>query len=304
MFAKVLTATALAAALTVGLTACDPPMPPDVLAALAEQTVACESGEVTVAFPASLADLTGSWTSALADSCTDMAMTPVAADDVTAAVFVSGNGVVPAECKAFETVPLAQDGSVVAFLNSEISSLNLTPALIADIFSGKISNWNDKAIAAANDGLVLSDLPINVLPTVQENTLTATNAWLAAEGVTAKLTSLTAVPDDDGASLMAMAEGDISLTTYSNALYNYSTVATVLKGREALAYLGGFTIDAHLCGEDTLVKRAVVRYLLRQDSQGALVSGVVLSLPEQVRLDAIAKVSKGLPTPEPMPTEG
>ena len=81
-----------------------------------------------------------------------------------------------------------------------------------------------------------------------------------------------------------MAEGDVALTTLSAANYNYSTMASVTTDGEVLPYLGGFTVDAFLCGEDTLAKRAVVKYLLRQDSQGALLSGVVLPLGDQARL--------------------
>lgn len=38
--------------------------------------------------------------------------------------------------------------------------LRLTPALIADIYMGKISRWNDPAIAAVNPGLQLRPIPV------------------------------------------------------------------------------------------------------------------------------------------------
>jgi hypothetical protein len=101
---------------------------------------------------------------------------------------------------------------------------------------------------------------------------------------------------------MAMAEGEVALTTLSAANYNYSAMASVAVDGEVLPYLGGFTVDAFLCGEDTLVKRAVVKYLLRQDSQGALLSGVVLPLADELRLESVTKVSKGLPVPSDLPT--
>ena len=46
------------------------------------------------------------------------------------------------------------------------------------------------------------------------------------------------------------------------------------------------------CGTDTKTKRAAARYLLRQDSQGALTTYV--ALPEAVRAEALVSVSKGL----------
>jgi phosphate transport system substrate-binding protein len=39
-------------------------------------------------------------------------------------------------------------------------ALKLTGKLVADIYLGKITNWNDKAIAAINPGVSLPDLPI------------------------------------------------------------------------------------------------------------------------------------------------
>ena len=302
MFKKAISATVVALAISMGLTACDPPMPPDVLAALAEQTVTCESGAVNVAFPESVADLTGGWSGALADSCADMSLNAIAADDETADVIISATGEVSSACKPFEQVPFAQDGSVLAFLNSELASLDITPEIVSGILSGKITDWSDPAITAANGGTAASSLPINLLPTAQANALAATKSWLKSQGQDDTASKVSPVTFDDGSAVMAMAEGDIALTTYSVALYNYSAVATVTADGEALQYLGGFTVDAFLCGEDTLVKRAVVKYLLRQDSQGALLSGVLLPLSDETRLASVTKVSKGLPVPSDLPT--
>lgn len=41
--------------------------------------------------------------------------------------------------------------------------IKFTPALLADIYLGKIKNWNDPAIIALNKGLALPNLPINVV---------------------------------------------------------------------------------------------------------------------------------------------
>jgi phosphate transport system substrate-binding protein len=43
------------------------------------------------------------------------------------------------------------------------SELQFTPEALAGIFLGKITNWNDKAIAAANPGVKFPDLPIIVV---------------------------------------------------------------------------------------------------------------------------------------------
>ena len=43
------------------------------------------------------------------------------------------------------------------------SQLKLTPDVLADIYLKKITNWNDKRIAAANTGVKLPDLTVAVV---------------------------------------------------------------------------------------------------------------------------------------------
>jgi phosphate transport system substrate-binding protein len=49
----------------------------------------------------------------------------------------------------------------VAFNLEGIDSLNMTPDVIAGIFAGTITNWNDEAIASLNEGVELPDLAIS-----------------------------------------------------------------------------------------------------------------------------------------------
>ncbi len=55
-------------------------------------------------------------------------------------------------------------GAVVVTYNLPGSpKLNFTPDVIADIFLGKITKWNDPKIAAANTGVKLPNLPVSVV---------------------------------------------------------------------------------------------------------------------------------------------
>ena len=53
-------------------------------------------------------------------------------------------------------------GAVVVTYNAPIQTLKLTPEILSDIFLGKITKWNDPAIAALNKGEKLPDLAITV----------------------------------------------------------------------------------------------------------------------------------------------
>jgi phosphate transport system substrate-binding protein len=57
-------------------------------------------------------------------------------------------------------------GGVVPVVNLDgiaAGKLRLTPALLADVFMGKIATWNDPAIAAANPGVALPATKINIV---------------------------------------------------------------------------------------------------------------------------------------------
>ncbi|SJN15424.1 Phosphate ABC transporter, periplasmic phosphate-binding protein PstS (TC 3.A.1.7.1) [Microbacterium esteraromaticum] len=62
---------------------------------------------------------------------------------------------------AIVEVPMYISPVAVAFNLEGIDSLNLDAASIAGIFAGKITNWNDKAIADQNEGVDLPDLAIS-----------------------------------------------------------------------------------------------------------------------------------------------
>ncbi|MEI7703141.1 MAG: phosphate ABC transporter substrate-binding protein PstS [Deltaproteobacteria bacterium] len=54
-------------------------------------------------------------------------------------------------------------GAVVVTYNAPIQGLRLTPAVLADVFLGKITKWNDAKLAAVNPGLSLPDATIAVV---------------------------------------------------------------------------------------------------------------------------------------------
>ena len=60
-------------------------------------------------------------------------------------------------------IPMCSGAVVITYnLPGLNDTLNLTPTLIANIFLGKIKNWNDAQIASANPGVKLPNTPIIV----------------------------------------------------------------------------------------------------------------------------------------------
>jgi len=58
-------------------------------------------------------------------------------------------------------IPMCSGAVVMSYNLPEVKgALNLTPALISELFLGKIKSWNDAKIAAVNPGVALPDMPV------------------------------------------------------------------------------------------------------------------------------------------------
>jgi len=62
-----------------------------------------------------------------------------------------------------QLVPMTAGAIVLAYNLPDIPNLRLTREAYAGIFMGKVTRWNDPAIAKANPGVKLPDQPINVV---------------------------------------------------------------------------------------------------------------------------------------------
>jgi hypothetical protein len=292
-------------------------MPPEILAAEAEKVVTCVDGDLSVATPSAIVDVVDSWASSISGACTGMTLTALEASDETAQAVISMGGEIAPFCTPFATFPIAIDAGVVAFALTDAPNLTLSAANVQDIFSGKIKNWSDPSLAASNPDAVLPDLPINIVGSPQQPVVDSLTAWFKKLGTTFTPSLAKVSPSDDGAFLATMAEGDIALTSYSNALYNYSTVAAITVDNsyavaDALgiqngadesykpaegdfpAYGATYPVNLALCGEDNPIARTVARYLVRQDAQGALGSAIIAPLPNSLRITTIGLIEKGL----------
>ncbi|MFM6980702.1 MAG: substrate-binding domain-containing protein [Micrococcales bacterium] len=219
------------------LTACDPPMPPELIAQLAEQTVACESGDVTVSYDANLSDVFAGWADSLMTACPDPAMTISTATDLASAnLVISSNQA----CEPFIDVPVAYDAAVLAFQLDGYETAAISPANLAKILSGEITNWSDPQLAEDNPDSALPDLPIQIRQTADAASVTAISDFLKANSLGLKanfdLQNLT-----DPNSIEPLAEGEIAIlpasvaTAAALATFGISTGAVDADGFQIVA---------------------------------------------------------------------
>lgn len=221
-------ATAMAISLT--LTACDPPMPDSLLISQAELQVQCETGDVSLSLPEAITDVGFNWSDSLTFGCTDMTITTTDELSTDSNLVVGESSLIAARCEAFEQVPVALDAAVLVVNIPDIFEVFLDPTQIVGIFNGTITSWADPALVVNNEGFSLPDIPI-VLPT--QATVSAKQAlaeWIGRlAGEPLVLDSVADAVDVTDVELsMPMEEGAVAIASFSAATYMGSTIAAIL----------------------------------------------------------------------------
>lgn len=331
MFARVSKAVVGIVAASLLLTACDPPMPPEVRAALEEQTFTCESGETQFFATETVAAVAGDWTASIELNCPGMTLVSQPVDSEAVELAVGGE-----RSGAYAAVPFAVDATVLVVALSDITDVALSAEVVEKIWAGEITAWDDPAIVKLNPNFAMPSTPITfgIDPAVTRPEVF--EQWLSRlAGREIRLGTGTAGLD-------SLAEGSLVLTDYSTAMELSATMAGIVSDKIAVApniesinsgasmfktkadngiisseldpkakpippagvnaapapYQAVWLLELKLFGTDSLKTRAAARYLLRQDSQGSLGMSNVVAIPENLRLAAIEVVSVGLPKPQ------
>ena len=183
-------AVPLAAAVLI-LSACTPPLPPDVLAAQAEANITCQTGSVDVGAPEIFVGAVDAVGQSLTTTCPDQVIVEVAADQSAPVqlVDVLPSAALLASFKATScltgttlVVPAFTYPVTMAFNEPGLEGIQLSPKAIAGILSGTVKTWDDPLIAASNEGLLLDGLPPLQLVTSKsdQGSVQAMTAWLTA----------------------------------------------------------------------------------------------------------------------------
>ncbi len=215
MFAKLVRLVAVVGIASVVLTACTPPMPPEVKAALLEQTYTCISGNANIQSTEIMADTIPSLQGAMSGNCPTMTLTGVEAG-TPADIAIGSYAPAATDCEVSSSVPYALDGAVVAATLSQAAGLALSPATVAGIFDGSISTWDDAAITKDNAGIAVGAGPIQVSPATDKLALASFAGWYKKlTGKVFNASLLKAKSQLTVADLGTLADGSIALLPYS-----------------------------------------------------------------------------------------
>lgn len=146
------------------ISACTPPMPPDVLAAVSEQQITCAEGQINIAVDEFNIPVIQSINDLFVSSCTEATINLI--DDSATADIVISDGSVDgiALCtNPIAQVPVMVESTGVAFNLAGVSGLILDASTIDKIYRGEITDWADPEIVALNPEFELTSTPITTL---------------------------------------------------------------------------------------------------------------------------------------------
>ncbi len=177
---------------TFTLTACNPPMPPDVLAAKAESQITCLPGEVQVAVPESFMGSMSAVGLALGGVCPESTVVEVM-DGEPAPVQLVDRAPNAAEVDAFAavscpageviTVPAFSYPVTLAYNVIGLEGMVMTPEIVSGILSGAITSWEDPLISEANPDVDFTGLPDFTVMGLEgpSGAVEAMTTWLSAK---------------------------------------------------------------------------------------------------------------------------
>ena len=226
---RIIGVTALLGLAATLLTACDPPMPPDVAAQIAEQTYTCVQGSVALSSPANLSDPVSQWQSSVSQACVsplpEMALTSATGKPD---LVIAKSSPSSSECTAFASSPLAVEAADVVFNLGVTTTLVLSPKNISDIFAGKITNWNDPKLAKENNGTTLPDEPILINHDSDAVAVKSLNAWFTRLSAPLNLTSIKQAAKTETSYYSDLQEGEIAIAPGSAVNELGSSAVSVL----------------------------------------------------------------------------
>ncbi len=209
----------IASSATLALTACDPPMPPEVQAALDEMSYTCVTGEATVRSPEYMNDIVVGWADSLSYSCVDPEPTMTFTVTTDAATPVDAEiSAYPSVCDAKQTVPVAVDAGVFVFNLPDVGNVNISPEHMSGILTGDVTDWSE--LVSENPQTTLPSLPISVLPEADEIALQSVIDFLKISNVEpTKDLLVQGVASPSGDQYTLLEPGQIAVVPYSYAVY-------------------------------------------------------------------------------------
>ncbi len=145
------------------ISACTPPIPPDVLASFAEREVQCANGEVKVAASELASTAVQSSIDLYLAYCPDANIVSTTEVDGANLVLTDYSAKEPEMCSTASVItPIMSKTSTLAYFVSGYDGLVFSPEAVQGIISGEITNLTDPKITSTNENFEFNDQPITL----------------------------------------------------------------------------------------------------------------------------------------------
>ena len=175
-------------ALSLSISACTPPVPPEFQAQLAERYVTCVPGEIAISTVPELAEVAQAWADGLSENCSDLSATIIGAVDDTGTVvdvaetaddvFITAPGQTPT-CTAAASSPVGIDAVAIVVSVAGLDGVVFSPALLHRALSGGMASWADPELQEINPEIELIDIPMLLRAPTRPQDLTSLNDWMS-----------------------------------------------------------------------------------------------------------------------------
>ena len=179
------------------LSACTPPLPPDVLAAQAEANITCQTGAQNVSIPEDFVGASDAVNATLAGTCPDQSLVEVASGE-PASLTITEMAPTAEQVAAFDqicpsgviTVPVFGYPVVLTLNVIGLEGVVMTPQALAGILDGTVTSWTDPLITDPNPGTDFTGIPDIVVMSLEApsgaiNAMTSYLSKVAPESWTA-----------------------------------------------------------------------------------------------------------------------
>lgn len=240
----------VALAATFALTACTPPMPPEVKAEIAERYVTCVDGSLTLSVPNDFSEVAQTWIDGLTENCLGFTGSIVDAN-TQADVVISTLGFAPS-CDVVASSPVGLDAVAISVSVEGLDGVVFSPSLLYKALSGEMTSWADPELQALNPDLELTDSPVVLRPSARPQDIEALNEWMTRldpQGWPGTPSGLSAneVFDSEAIAIEIQNEGTLSVLPASFALGN-SAQTIRISGDQAQSSVGVDTESIYSAG--------------------------------------------------------
>lgn len=211
------------------LTACNPPLPPELQAELADNSINCGDAPISISAPAYLSPIFEQWIFEYSELCAGAGPSTLSQDpSAPSELVISASAVPPASCDAYLSVPVMAGATVIAASLQGLDGMVLDPPTLVQVLNGEITSWDDPAITSLNPQFEALPLPIKLSSTISNFDAEAVDSWLSRvapqewKGWPASFTVLDQEFDENNAPLELYEDGGLTFIPYWFASINSS----------------------------------------------------------------------------------